>query len=439
MIMKNRWFIISIYFLLFLFVGNNFALAQFKSVEKRVTSKVAVFFSPSTGSFLEGSTFEVSVFTNTYDKSINTIKLHVKFDPNKLSVINRSGNTSVVGIWLQTPSYSNTTGSIQLTGAIPNGLVTDSGLITTLTFKALITGETYLEILPDTKILLNDGSGTEAVTEFGHGQYTILPKAPKGVEVFSDTHPFQDEWYNSNNPVLQWQKTEGVSQFSYVLDDKPFTVPDNSQISTTTTISFNNLPDGIKYFHLRAQKQGVWGATTNFAIRIDTTPPAEFTPRREVLGSAIVTNNLIFFETTDALSGLDYYEVGVLDKTANPKSSPLFVQTESPYQLASSISGDVRVVVRAFDKAGNVRDESVDIFVQSDLWKFILNNKLLILIILLIILHFLFGHRVIFHIKRIFSFSKKEIISDESLKDETLQEKTTEDNNYQNLKDDFKI
>jgi predicted secreted protein len=63
---------------------------------------VQVSFSPASGTFIEGSTFEVSVYLNTKGTSANAVEFHIDFDPNKLSVVRPSGGTSIVGLWGRT-------------------------------------------------------------------------------------------------------------------------------------------------------------------------------------------------------------------------------------------------------------------------------------------------------------------------------------------------
>ena len=368
----------------------------------------ALFFAPRTATILEGSTLQVPVFINTYNKSINTVDLQITFDAQKLAIIRPAGETSIIGIWLEPPVYSNESGTVRLVGVIPNGIVTESGLLTTLTFKALSTGTASVNVSAQSRVLANDGNGTEVSTEFDHGSYTIIPKPAEGPVVSSETHPFQEQWYNNNNPILKWEKNADVTDFSFVLDDKPFTIPDNDAKTSETTTSYQHIPDGLRYFHIKARKQGVWGSATHFLMRIDTMPPAAFEPPIQMLTAAVLHNVLISFFTTDALSGVDHYEVGVFEKINEKNSSPLFVQSESPYQLSSPLFGDLRVVVRAIDKAGNVRDASADVATPWALLSFIKKNWLLILLFLIIIADYLFHHQIMAHFKRIVSAIKKE-------------------------------
>ena len=405
--------LISVYILL-AFYSFAFGATHISEVYEE-NSKIRLFTSPRTATFEEGSVFELPIYINTNGKSVNTIDLKLSFDPSKLSIVEKSGNTSIIGIWIDAPEYSNTIGFIELAGSIPNGIVTESGLVIRLKFKALAPGETSLLFSPETKVYLNDGSGTRAEISFDRSSFTILPKAPAGLSIYSDTHPFQDKWYNNNSPVLGWDAPSGSSVFSFVLDDKPFTVPSNISGTTTNHVSFDWVSDGVMYVQLKAQRNGLWGETTNFLLRMDTTPPREFKPKIEVLSATIINKTLVFFETTDSLSGIDHYEVGVLDKL-KLDSSPLFVVAHSPYELPSNISGSLRVIVRAFDKAGNVRDGSIDVTLSSNFLKFIFDNILLVILILIMITHFLFRHKVVHHISRILNFTKKEFENDDENK-----------------------
>ncbi len=365
--------------------------------------KATIFFSPRSGTFSEGTTFEVPLYVDTKGRSVNTFDLVIKYDPKKLAILQPSGSRSIIGIWVEPPSYSNTEGILKLTGVIPGGISTQSGLITTITFKAIGLGEARVSVSETSEVLANDGYGTRVEINYDVAQYSVMAKAPEGVRVFSETHPFQDAYYKNNNPIISWEKPLDVSGFSYEVDDKPFTVPDTTVDTEDTTISLPKVKEGLTYFHVRAVKKGVWGGTSHFLIRIDTQPPAKFTPKVEIYTEAFKKNNaMLSFFTTDSLSGVDHYEVAVIDKSDANDVSPLFVQTQSPYQLPTQSSGDIRAIVRVFDTAGNVRDESIDINLEPTLTKWFFDNLitivlglLLLFVIIEILVHYLFGHHIL--------------------------------------------
>ncbi len=366
--------------------------------------------SPRTATFTEGSTFELPIFLNTEGQSINAVELRIKFDQSKLNIIRPSGDKSIIGVWLEPPTYNNTNGTAKLTGVIPNGITTNSGLVATITFKAVATGEATVSFSSDSHVLLNDGLGTEAATQLDRGTFTILPRPPGGVIVFSETHPFQDHWYNNNSPSIAWQKDPGVTAFNFLLDNKPFTIPDNNPITEETVKSYENLDNGLWYFHIKALKNGVWGATTHFLVRVDTLPPAEFKPKVEHLDPQV----LISFFTTDNLSGIDHYEVAVVEKEKSPTDSPVFLQAESPYLLPVTISKKSKVIIRVFDRAGNVRESVVTARVLPSFLKSIGDNLavflggLLVIILGTFAIHYLYGHKILAHIRRAMELLKRE-------------------------------
>jgi len=381
----------------------NYSYAQRGEAEIK---KSTLFLSPRIETVLVGSTFDIAVLLDTQGVSINAVELNLKFSQDKLTIVKPSGGKSFFSIWTQPPTYSNEDGVATFIGGIPEGIVTGSGLVTTITFKAKATGQAAVEILPSSKVLANDGLGTNVLSDFGKGMYVIDQKPPEGVSVFSETHPFEDRWYNNNNPVLTWEKDAGITDFSFELDNKPLTVPDNISDTSTTVASYENLGDGVFYFHIKARKNGVWGSATHFMLHIDTTPPAPFKPNVEVLTAAIITRALVTFSATDLLSGIDHYEVGVIDRTKSPLESPVFVEAQSPYQLPNFITGDLRVIVRAMDRAGNVRDENIDVSVPFSTMTIF--TAIFAIISILIAVHYLFGHRIIARIRKARRLLKEE-------------------------------
>ncbi len=383
----------------------------------KLLSHAEVYFSPRSGSFEEGSTFAVPILLNTKNRSINGLEIRINFDSSKLSIINQTGGVSIIGVWVEPPKYDNTKGTASYVGVIPGGITTAAGLVGTITFKAKSTGVATASIASNSKILLNDGLGTETVAEYGRASYTILAKAPEGVQIFSETHPYQTDWHTNNSPVLSWVKDAGVSGFSFELDSKPSTVPDNVVDTVESTTAFNNLNDGLWYFHIKAVKNNVWGNTGHFLVRIDTAPPAGFTPKIDYLMAAIILadRTLVSFFTTDNLSGINHYEVGVIDKNQPLTESPVFVEAVSPFQVPLQADSKLQVIVRAIDNAGNVRDESVSVETPFVITKFVQDYIVYILAgiillgIVMLILHYLVGHHIIRVIRR-----ARQIVNNES-------------------------
>lgn len=325
--------------------------------------EVEVSITPRTGSFIEGSTFEVPILIDTNGVSVNALEIKISFDASRLSIVLPSGGKSIIGVWAEPPSFNNIAGAASYVGIIPGGITTDAGLVGSITFRAIRAGSASVTVSATSNVLLNDGIGTPAEVGVGRATYTILPRPTEGVAVYSETHPSQSEWYNNNSPVFSWDELPGAVGYSVALDTYPSTIPENEISTKETSQSFTDVEDGLWYFHVKAVKDGAWGSTSHFLVRIDTAPPASFKPQVDfvVAAAVLVKRVLVSFFTTDNLSGVDRYEVGIIDKTQPTTISPIFIQTESPFQVPLAEQGNVRVVVRAIDRAGNIRDESIDV------------------------------------------------------------------------------
>jgi hypothetical protein len=200
------------------------------------------------------------------------------------------------------------------------------------------------------------------------------------------------------------------------LDDKPNTIPESKITTAENTKAYEKLADGLWYFHVKAYKNGIWGNTGHFLMRIDTVPPADFKPQVNyvVAGIAFLERALVSFFTTDNLSGIDHYEVGVIDKSQPLTQSPVFIQTESPYQVSTENRVGLKVIVRAVDRAGNVRDSSIDVRQPFAIVKFIKDYLIYILLaiillaLLILIFHYLFGHHILSHLRKAFKIVEED-------------------------------
>ena len=380
-------------------------------------SNVTVSYTPRAATFTEGSTFEVPVMIDTDGSSINSMEIEVRFDPKKISVVSPSGGRSIIGVWIEPPSYDNTKGVVRFVGAIPGGITADAGLIATITFRANAVGDTSLTFASNSQVLMNDGYGTSAETTFGRATYTISGKPPEGIQIYSETHPNTNQWYNNDSPMFTWD-AGGADGVSYVLDTSPLTSPESSQLTTDSFKGYADLKDGTWYFHLKVRKNGAWGSTTHYPVKIDTAPPADFAPHIDYIAAAAAAfRGLVSFETTDALSGIDHYEVGVLD-SANADASPVFIQTESPFRVPESAVKS-RVIVRAFDAAGNTRDASIDVDTSSlislamaNMWTLIFAGAF-VLLLALVGIHYLVRHHIIMYLRDAYRLFRKEQHDDE--------------------------
>ena len=104
--------------------------------------------------------------------------------------------------------------------------------------------------------------------------------------------------------VCRAQDLFGIRGYSFCWSDKPDTAPDERINSEDGDGTFDNLPEGERYFHVRAcDTAGNWGEPRHFRYRIDNTPPAARigTPMRD---SPMATNELSIL-LDDGGSGID--------------------------------------------------------------------------------------------------------------------------------------
>jgi hypothetical protein len=238
-----------------------------------------LYLSPSSGSFLAGSTFTVSVFLNTGGNEINTVWADLEFPPEILQITSPTAGTSFIKEWLTPPNYSNEKGIISFRGGIPGGISTSAGLVSSITFRTVASGVAKIKFSQASKILLNDGKGTDILRNLVNGEYQILVPPPEGPVVFSPTHPNPDTWYSDSSPSFSWEKEDGVAGYSWSFSQNPQERPEGATKGLETASSFDKVGDGIWYFHIRQQKNGIWGKTSHVQVRIDTSPPGDFTPK----------------------------------------------------------------------------------------------------------------------------------------------------------------
>ncbi|MCC6290604.1 hypothetical protein IT398_00840 [Candidatus Nomurabacteria bacterium] len=349
-----------------------------------ITRAASLSLGPSTGTFTVGSTFDVSVFIDSNNQSVNAVGAFLQFPPDKLQLVSPSVGKSIVDVWVTAPQFNNTLGQVSLEGVVPGGLKTNNGLLTTLTFRVKSVGQAVVKFLNQSKVLLNDGVGSDALDRVQGGIYQLVLPPPAGPLVVSETHPDQTRWYPNNNLVLTWA-TEGseVKGYSYVLNDEPIDIPDDVSEGLRSGVGYKSLSEGRQYFHIKALRGGVWGETTHFAVLIDKTAPANF--QIEILPAARTTGlrPVIQFSTTDNSSGLDHYELKLVSLRPGPEGEdgvgqPLFIETGSPYVPQTLALGDYDVIVRAYDVAGNYQEVTKRLSIVTPLFRLFSDEGLMI-------------------------------------------------------------
>ncbi len=339
------------------------------------TQAASIYISPSQPQIPVGKTQVFRVSVNTQGVAINTAEGVISFDPKLIEIVSVSKSNSVLNLWIEEPSFSNSTGKITFNGgAITPGYTGSSGELFTVTARGKVAGSVTFAF-SDVSIRENDGAGTDVSSAKINSVATITagvnppvvktptvePKKPviaalpvvpvlpsKLVPVAptltSQTHPDQTAWYNSRNLDVTWIQSTDAYGSQSIFDSKPETVAGGPIQSGVTVKPLRGVRNGVSYLHVRQVGAAGVSPTSHFAVHIDTDAP------RDVQISA--SSSRIDISATDDLSGVDHITlvIGTHDYGIIPVSG----DTVSYMVPADIESGSYEVTVGVFDKAGNV-------------------------------------------------------------------------------------
>jgi hypothetical protein len=329
--------------------------------------------SPETGVYTVGNTFTVNVVVQTGGKSVNAAEGQIAFNPRELSVVSATRATSIFGLWTQEPTFSNTTGSVTFGGGSPTGYSGATGIVMSITFKALAPGTPKVTFKTGS-LLAADGFGTNVLASMGGGSYTVSAKAdtpepeyiapantPSAPKLVSDTHPDPAGWYTGTTFKVRWDVPEDVVAVRVLLDQDAGTIPTIVYEERISDRSIDELPQGESYFHIQFKNSDGWGKVTHFRIGVDSEVPSRFeiredgevdisNPVRTLLFDVADTSPILKYRIyIDGQDAVEFVDVEGLGRYALPKLSP----------------GSHSVLVEAFDSAGNMRAASYTFEVSS--------------------------------------------------------------------------
>lgn len=217
-------------------------------------------FSSGGGNFVVGEKFSVTVTASgtTFDSLQGTISVSGPVD-----VVSFSPGSAT---WLPGKSPGNGQQFVGITSA------TGSLTVAKITLKGNKEGSGSVNV-SGVKLA---SKGQVVATDAGGASFKIgrAPVLPGTVNVTSPSHPNQNEFYENPTVELQWEKSAGVTDFSYVFDQNPSTTPATNQPDGPgTSAKFENQAIGTYYFHIRAKNGDGWGGTTHFKVNIKEPDP----------------------------------------------------------------------------------------------------------------------------------------------------------------------
>ena len=329
---------------------------------------------PIVGSYKAGETIPFKVYLSSSDQEANAISATVLYPPTSIEVVSISKTNSIVNLWVQEPSFNNSTGELSFEGVIFNPAYQGSqGEVLSVIFRTKTPGTSSINIT-NASVLANDGQGTNILTGVQGATYTIesilapaivqeetqttqvedqqsqpdtnlLPRKP---DIQSHTHPDQNIWYSGIMGDFYWDITDEIESVAISIGRNPDSNPSINYSPPIDERSMIGLDNGVWYLHAKYKNEHGWGPVSRYTFRVDNEPPTE--PDMIIFGSGDGENSIkISLAAEDQLSGMDHYQL-----TFNNDSFYRIELDEADrYQIDDLPDGVYTVSVNAIDKAGN--------------------------------------------------------------------------------------
>ena len=339
-------------------------LSIFPSPQKANAAFASLALVSSGGNYKIGSTFTITLNVDSGQQAINAVEGVVNYPADLIQFQSLSTSGTIFDFWTRGPigGPSNTS----FGGGIADpGFNGGSGRILSMNFKVIQGG--YIDfIISGARVLANDGEGTNILAsssgvglKIGNPVVTKAPPTPPppGIPTLkSPSHPTQTTWYTDKTVNFIWTPGVANTGYTYLFDQSNGTEPNIGSISRDTKKNYENVADGIWYFHLKAAKADGVLPTVHYRIQIDTVPPKEFTITAD---QTLKTNPQprIVFEAKDDLSGISRYEAKI-------DNGIMFVP-KSGDPIPRQRPGDHTIVIKAFDNAGNVRESTLKFHIEG--------------------------------------------------------------------------
>jgi hypothetical protein len=329
---------------------------------------------PASSNVSVGNIISLNINVNSSGTAINTAGATINFPTDLLEVMSVSQSPSIFSLWVQSPTFSNTDGTIIFMGGLPTpGFTGQNGQIISIVFRAKKQGTASI-VINNGSVLADDGLGTDVLTAQGSALITIGAGSPavkpstiatKGTlpllpVITSTTDPQQDLWYSNSTASFSWVIPSDVTSIQTLLNKVSNSIPTVTYDSSVSQRTVNNLSDGISYFHLRYMNAAGWGPTATYKVQLDTTPPETFTLNVQTQG----IQNIVTLDAVDAMSGIASYSVQIDNEQAiKVENSDL---NNNEYILPIQNPGQHNLTVIAYDEAGN-HTESDTVFTSSSI------------------------------------------------------------------------
>jgi len=320
---------------------------------------------PNTGVYTAGNTFTARVIVNTQGKPVNAAEGTITFNPQEITVLSVDRSGSIFNLWVTEPTFSNAAGTINFSGGMPSGYTGAAGTIFTITFRTTSAGTARVS-MSNGSVLANDGMGTNILTSMNGGTYTIqaasVSPTPEVIEyvapantpgaptIQSSTHSDASLWYTNKTAVLSWSLPAGVTEIRTLLDKSPNSIPTRVYENPISSITLEDLPEGVSYFHLQFRNADGWGRVSHYRLAVDTVKPSKFEITLADDSDTANPTQTLLLAAEDETSKVLRYLVKI--DNAEPYE---FIDTDGTGRLTLPTlePGYHSVIIEAFDEAGN--------------------------------------------------------------------------------------
>jgi hypothetical protein len=151
------------------------ALLLFVFTPPVASAEAVLYISPERGSYTVGQTFDMKVYADTGGALVNAAEAEISFNADALEVQSISTDESILQSWTSKPEFSNSEGTIHFAGWTKKNYSGVSGLLVTVTFKALRTSVGSARLAAGA-ILAADGQESNIITGMRSGVFTIAPE-----------------------------------------------------------------------------------------------------------------------------------------------------------------------------------------------------------------------------------------------------------------------
>lgn len=373
------------------------------------------YLSPTSGDYSLDSNITVNLVAGTGGEAVVAGDGSIFYTADTLELISISKGATFT-FWNQGPSGSGSL--ITFSGGRPNPGYTGNGLLFSMVFRPKALGTAQVSVVKG-RLFLNSDPTKNILTDQGQTSYNIKSSTDTDKEgeeneekkednkqkpvlpnIVSETHPNSDVWYANKNVKLSWDKAEGVTDFSYDLNQIADTVPDTAGDLPETALEKSDLADGVWYFHLRAKNDVDWSETAHYKLQIDTEPPRLSVFDIYKNGNENNETPYLNLKAEDDGSGVDYFTVSMNNWVVGqitPKQAEQFF-------LPNVRDGSYQITVQVVDKASNAVSDNLILDVAEKMQTVAIqqkNNSWQIYLFILVIVFLLILSGVIFYCLRV--------------------------------------